>query len=177
MRYNYMVDNGESVGLRVQGCHFRCRGCCAIDTWSFSEGDLWDDKAKSKFFSLIENSDGNEVYISGGEPLADENLYDVASLIIEIKEKYPDKRIILYTGYEWNKITMVNSVNSSEALVRCLTVALVDVVVDGKYMSEYDSKRYDNNQPVGSINQHIIDVKQTLKNHYITQWKDENNEK
>ena len=38
------------------------------------------------------------------DPLHENNLDEVLNLIQEIRKKFPEKTIWLYTGYEWSKI-------------------------------------------------------------------------
>ena len=65
----------------------------------------------------------------------------------EIKEKYPDKTIWLYTGDSWENILYYPMMQ------------YVDVVVDGEFhIEELDAKLLWK----GSRNQRVIDVRKTL---------------
>ena len=75
-----------------------------------------------------------------------------------MKEKFPDKNIWCYTGFDFEKDVvgkMVKVSKTSNELVRYL-----DVVVDGKF--EEDKKNISLTLR-GSTNQRIINVKETLK--------------
>lgn len=129
------ISNGEGVGvsLFVQGCPFHCKNCFNSDTWDFNGGKEWTEEIKNKFMELIDRPYIRRISILGGEPLAEQNLDGVLSLIKEIREKYPisqnpnsenigksrvlenenskeirisfpDKTIWLYTGFEWNSL-------------------------------------------------------------------------
>lgn len=129
------ISNGEGVGvsLFVQGCPFHCKNCFNSETWDFNGGKEWTEKTKNKFMELIDRPYIKRMSILGGEPLAEQNLDDVLSLIKEIREKYPisqnpnsenigksrvledenfkeirisfpEKTIWLYTGYTWEQI-------------------------------------------------------------------------
>ena len=66
----------------------------------------------------------------------------------EIKEKFPDKTIWLYTGFCWDEIKTLD------------IVQYCDVIVDGPFVQEeFDGKLHWK----GSRNQRVIDVQKTLK--------------
>lgn len=129
------ISNGEGVGvsLFVQGCNRHCFNCFNSETWDFNGGKEWTEKTKNKFMELIDRPYIRRISILGGEPLAEQNLDGVLSLIKEIREKYPisqnsnsknigksrvledensneirisfpEKTIWLYTGFCWNDI-------------------------------------------------------------------------
>lgn len=141
MRYasirNLDISNGANIGvaLFVQGCdrNPHCKNCFNSETWDFNGGKEWTEKTKNKFMELIDRPYIKRISILGGEPLAEQNLDDVLSLIKEIREKYPisqnpnsenigksrvledenskeirisypEKSIWLYTGFRWNYI-------------------------------------------------------------------------
>lgn len=142
MRYasirNLDISNGANIGvaLFVQGCdrNPHCKNCFNSETWDFNGGKEWTEKTKNKFMELIDRPYIKRISILGGEPLAEQNLDGVLSLIKEIREKYPisqnpnsenigksrvledenskeirisfpKKSIWLYTGYELSEIT------------------------------------------------------------------------
>lgn len=129
------ISNGEGVGvsLFVQGCDRHCFNCFNSETWDFNGGKEWTEETKNKFMELIDRPYIKRISILGGEPLAEQNLDDVLSLVKEIREKYsisqnpnsenigksrvledenskeirisfPEKTIWLYTGFEWNSL-------------------------------------------------------------------------
>ena len=72
----------------------------------------------------------------------------MTALAKEIREKYPNKTIWLYSGYEW------------EEVLDWEIVKYLDVMVDGKFKIElFDPKLFWK----GSSNQRVIDVQNTLK--------------
>ena len=85
------ISNGEGVGvsLFVQGCDRHCFNCFNSETWNFNGGKEWTEETKNKFMELIDRPYIRRISILGGEPLAEQNLDDVLSLIKEIREKYP----------------------------------------------------------------------------------------
>ena len=163
MRYSQIIPfdvcNGKGIGLSlfVQGCKFHCKGCFNSETWNFDGGKEWNEEIKNKFFELINRPYIKRVSILGGEPLADENISEIYNLITEIKERFPDKDIWLYTGYEWDEMIM-------ESNKRHYIISECDIVVDGRYIEE----QRDITLPFrGSKNQRVIDVKKSLEKNEI----------
>lgn len=70
----------------------------------------------------------------------------------DIKAKFPDKTIWLYTGYKWEDL-IVNKFIAA-------TLKYVDVLVDDRYMED---KRSTDAPWVGSSNQRVIDVQKSLE--------------
>ena len=206
MRYasirNLDISNGANIGvaLFVQGCdkNPHCKNCFNSETWDFNGGKEWTEKTKNKFMELIDRPYIKRISILGGEPLAEQNLDDVLSLIKEIREKYPiyqklnsenigksrvledenskkisisysEKTIWLYTGYElseiikqeqYEKVSEIPNIWSKrwEIIKQC------DVLVDGEYI---DEQRDLTLKWRGSKNQHVINVKESIKNNKI----------
>lgn len=132
MRYALMrkmdISNGAFVGvsLFVQGCHFHCKNCFNEETWDFKGGYEWTQESKDKFLELMNKPYIKRVSILGGEPLADENIKDVVELMKEIKERFPDKDIWVYTGYTFSVVK-----NKMPDVLQ-----YADVIVDGRYIEE-----------------------------------------
>lgn len=165
MRYAQVVPfdvcNGKECGtsLFVQGCSLRCVGCFNPEAWDFSGGKEWNDEYKNKFLDIVSKHYIKRVSFLGGEPLEPENVEDIYALIMEIKEKFPNKKIWLYTGYRFDRI--INSpLIDMNTTFRKRAVELCDVVVDGAYI---DALKDITLKWRGSSNQRVIDVKKTLE--------------
>lgn len=169
---NLDISNGEGVGvsLFVQGCDRHCFNCFNSDTWDFNGGKEWTEETKNKFIKLIDRPYINRISVLGGEPLAEQNLDEVLSLIKEIRISFPDKTIWLYTGYELNQIMNIKVTQPffscqdleskiQNVLKRQEIIKMCDVVVDGEYI---DEQRDITLKWRGSSNQRVIDVKQSL---------------
>ena len=76
-------------------------------------------------------------------------------LILEIKEKYPNKTIWLYTG------SLFEDVKSLPF------IPMIDVIVDGPYIQALRDTQL---HWKGSKNQRVIDVKRTLAEGRIVLW-------
>lgn len=171
---NYMqidkasVSNG--IGVRVvlwcSGCQVRCQGCFNPETWSFTSGKYFDDNVKARLFNQLSKPYIQGITFSGGNPLEYNNLPDIYDLIEEIKTKFPNKDIWLYTGYTLsiNDFDTSVDVGWDNGLLRNYILAMCDVVVDGPYIEE---QRDITLAFRGSKNQRLIDVKQTLEQKQI----------
>lgn len=174
---NLDISNGEGVGvsLFVQGCDRHCFNCFNPDTWDFNGGKEWTEETKNKFIKLIDRPYINRISVLGGEPLAEQNLDEVLSLIKEIRISFPKKTIWLYTGFCWNDIMCSFAGLQADCIVldkkdievwekRKKIISNVDVLVDGEYIDEQKdlSLRFR-----GSKNQRVIDVKQSLAQNKI----------
>lgn len=168
------ISNGEGVGvsLFVQGCPFHCKNCFNSETWDFNGGKEWTEKTKNKFMKLIDRPYIRRISILGGEPLAEQNLDEVLSLIKEIRISFPKKSIWLYTGYNFDLLkSQYNeykytpfAANADEWLTRWEIISNVNILVDGEYI---DEQRDITLAYRGSKNQHVIDVKQSLAQNKI----------
>jgi len=158
MRYHNITKddmlNGD--GLRVvlwlSGCSHNCPGCQNPITWNPDGGLLFDDDAKQEIFDLLDRDYISGITFSGGDPLHPVNAYEVRELAAEIRQKYPNKTIWLYTGSIWEEIAH-NPI-----------IPLIDVLVDGEYL---ELERDPQLLWKGSRNQRVIDVQATLKTGHI----------
>lgn len=174
---NLDISNGEGVGvsLFVQGCDRHCFNCFNPDTWDFNGGKEWTEETKNKFIKLIDRPYINRISVLGGEPLAEQNLDEVLSLIKEIRISFPEKTIWLYTGFEWDQIMDIKVIQPifsckdlenkiQNVLKRQEIIKQCDVLVDGEYIDEQKDLSL---KFRGSKNQRVIDVKQSLAQNKI----------
>ena len=176
---NYMqiekasVANGKGIRtvLWVSGCSLHCKGCQNPESWDFNAGKPFDDKAKQELFCYLKNPYIQGITFSGGHPLDYKNAYAIYELILEIKEKFPQKDIWLYTGYsltyeDFYSHPLSWMVSGEETKTNILQMC--DVVVDGEFREE----QRDTTLPFrGSSNQRLIDVKKTIDNKKIILFK------
>ena len=154
MRYHNITKddmlNGDGlrVVLWVAGCSHCCKECQNPITWDPDGGLLFDEDAKQEIFEQLDKSYISGITFSGGDPLFPGNRLDVRTLMEEIKQKYPNKTIWMYTGDSW------------ENIFDYPMMQYVDVCVDGEFhIDELDTKLLWK----GSKNQRVIDVQKTLK--------------
>lgn len=160
------ISNGVGIGcsLFVQGCHFHCADCFNSSTWDFDKGSDFTDKEMKQLTDIANKDYIERVSILGGEPLCDENVCDVLNLLFQIKDKAPDKKIWIYTGYTFEEIINCNR-NDYYALLRLYTTLTADVVVDGRFDRNLKDLKL---KFRGSSNQRIIDIDKTIKNGAVT---------
>lgn len=154
MRYHNITKddmlNGDGlrVVLWVAGCSHGCKDCQNPITWDPQGGLPFTEEEKKEIFQELDKDYISGITFSGGDPLHPANIREVTALAREIRQRYPEKTIWLYTGYLWKEIVDLEIVN------------YLDVVVDGKFISA----QKDITLPWrGSSNQKVIDVPSTLK--------------
>ena len=175
------MNNGE--GLRVvlwlSGCSHKCKGCQNPQTWDANSGIPFDESAKEELFRELDKDYISGLTLTGGDPLFENNLDSVLDLVNKIRLLFPQKSIWLYSGYSWSDIwcndaalrddygldyceqVSINHIKRQQIITQC------DVFIDGRYM---DSQRDITLPYRGSKNQHIIDVKQSLKKGEMVLW-------
>lgn len=141
--------NGEGlrVVLWISGCEHRCHKCHNPITWDIENGLIFDDNAKDEIFKALDKDYIKGITFSGGDPLHTQNREEIKNFIKEIKRKFENKDIWLYTGYEWDAIKNLDFIK------------FIDVLIDGKFV---ESLKDDKLMWRGSKNQNVIDVKKSL---------------
>lgn len=153
MRYHNITKddmlNGEGlrVVLWVSGCNHNCKDCHNPVTWDIRGGIPFDQSARAELFEELAKPYISGITLSGGDPLHPENREDIQKLIDEICDKFPNKTIWLYTGYDWEAISGLPGIRK------------VDVVVDGEFVAALKDPKL---HWKGSSNQRVIDVQRSL---------------
>lgn len=150
--------NGSGIGtvIWLSGCSHHCPGCHNPQTWDDTCGKPFTQEVMREVLNSISNPHVKRVTFSGGDPLYYKNRDSVYDIAVNIKHKYPDKKIWLYTGYLYEDVKNLPIMN------------YIDVLVDGKY----EEDRRDISLPFcGSTNQRLIDIPQTNKLGKIVLWK------
>ncbi|MCL2052706.1 MAG: anaerobic ribonucleoside-triphosphate reductase activating protein [Lachnospiraceae bacterium] len=143
------MQNGDGlrVVLWVSGCSHCCPGCHNPETWDANSGILFDEAAKAEIIDQLSQSYISGLTITGGDPLYEANRYAINELITDIKIKFPDKTIWLYTGFLYEQIF-------ADPIMK-----KIDILVDGLFE---ESKKDNQLHWRGSLNQRVIDVKKSL---------------
>lgn len=157
---------GIRVVLWVSGCSLHCKGCHNPETWDFHSGKPFDDNVKQELFDVLNKPWIKGITFSGGHPLEYKNLPDIYNIVKEVKEKFPNKDVWLYTGYTLSINDFDTSVDIclDNGLLRNYILAMCDVAVDGPYI---ESLRDISLKFRGSSNQRLIDVRETIKQNQI----------
>lgn len=156
IQYDSIVDGeGMRATLWTQGCPHNCKGCHNPGTHDFNGGYL------STTEELIKELDKNLKYqdgitLSGGEPfMQPKALSEIASYV-----KSQGKSVWSYTGFTFEKLLELSKNNKH--IIELLNN--IDVLVDGKFMIELKSLDL---YYMGSRNQRVINVKESLKNNKV----------
>lgn len=146
------ISNGTGFRtvLYVSGCSLHCKGCFNSETWDKNSGKLFDDDAKQELFESLNHPYVKGLTLTGGHPLEIYNLPDIVSLMKEVKTRFPDKDIWVYTGRTMNSLQMPTRNIEQTYLQRVLEYA--DVIVDGPFI---ESKKDITLRFRGSSNQNI----------------------
>lgn len=154
MRYHNITKddmlNGDGlrVVLWVAGCSHHCRECQNPVTWDPNGGLPFTKAEKEEIFRELEKDYISGITFSGGDPLHPANVEEVTALAREIKSRFPDKTIWLYTGSVWEEMLGLEILN------------YLDVCVDGEF--EIAKKELLLHWK-GSSNQRVIDVPESLR--------------
>lgn len=146
------ISNGTGFRtvLYVSGCSLHCKGCFNSETWDKNSGKLFDDDAKQELFESLSHPYVKGLTLTGGHPLEIYNLPDVVDLMKEIKNRFLDKDIWVYTGRTMDSLQMPTRNIEQTYLQRVLEYA--DVIVDGPFI---ESKKDITLKFRGSSNQNI----------------------
>lgn len=104
---------GWRVVVFVSGCHHHCQECQNPESWDFNRGTVYDTEMESRILELLDHNYISGLTISGGDPLAPENLSGVKALIKAVNTRFNTydgrsnvkKDIWIYTGYEFEDLT------------------------------------------------------------------------
>ena len=164
MRYNRIrkMDISNGPGIRVsifmQGCEFHCKDCFNPETWDFKCGEEFTDETIEKVLDLCNQDHIVGLTILGGEPMHPVNIEGTTKLAKEFKKRFPKKSLWVWTGF------LYEGIKDKEVF------DYIDVLVDGQFKTELFSPKL---RWKGSSNQRVIDIKETIKNGKIIEYKDE----
>jgi len=149
---NMVNGDGLRTVIWVAGCDRKCPGCFSPYTHDPNGGIVFDEKAKNELFSDSSEDWCSGITFCGGDPLYCGNRKTVIETAKEYKEKFPNKTIWLYTGYCWSEILEDKTMTD--------IIKYTDIICDGPFVESLKDLSL---KWVGSSNQHVIDVKQRLK--------------
>ena len=160
------IANGTGIRtvLWLSGCSVHCKNCHNPQTWDKDAGQLFDDKAKEELFQALSKPYVKGLTLSGGHPLEDYNSEGVLELLQEVREKFPNKDIWLYTGLTFEELfpefTENKKIDFTELDYTKRSICfLCDVLVDGPFIEELKDLNLDFR---GSSNQRLLDIKKTF---------------
>lgn len=152
---NCDIANGEGVrvSLFVSGCTLHCKGCFNPETWDFTYGQPFDEKAQARVLDALVPSYIDGLSVLGGEPLEPPNQHALLPFLRTVRRMQPKKSIWLYTGYIYECDLCAGGRVYGDDTDELLS--LVDVLVDGAYV---EAQRNIALSFRGSANQRLIDV-------------------
>lgn len=115
----------------MAGCPHRCSGCHNQHMWNYEDGYEVDlDTTIEKIIHAIQaNGLVRNLSILGGEPLTPYNQKYTDIIISEIKKRFPDIKVYLWTGYTYEFLLD----NMNDHLKNILYQ--VDVLIEGPFIN------------------------------------------
>ena len=126
-----------------------CKNCFDPETHDFNGGKEFTDDTINEILNLCNNSYIVGLSILGGEPLHNKNIDASTKLAKAFKEKYPDKSIWIWTGFNFEDYVMDKEITK-----------YADFIVDGQFEEDKKNPKL---LYSGSSNQRVINVKKTMK--------------
>lgn len=135
-----VLGPGARAVVWVQGCPFRCRGCCSPDTLAFGGGQTLQVHVLADRLASIEGIEG--VTLSGGEPFAQPRALSL--LLDEVRLRRPELSAMSYSGYTLEALLQMGHDTRS-------LLGRLDILIDG----QYDEARHAELRWRGSTNQRL----------------------
>lgn len=153
------IQDGEGarVSIYVSGCHFHCKGCHNKEAWDFNYGKKFTEEEIKYIIDLMDNDYIAGLSILGGEPLELINQKGLVPLVNKVKEKFPNKNIWCYTGYDFEKDILKNMLLKYDFTKELFNK--IDILIDGQFIEE---KKLTDLKFRGSYNQRKIDVQASI---------------
>ena len=158
---------GVRVSLFVSGCTHHCKGCFNPETWDFHYGKPYTPQVEEEILKTLEPWYMRGLSLLGGEPFEIQNQLTVLGLVKKVKERYPDKTIWCYTGYDYERDILAGRLGDWSVTGGLLKY--LDVLVDGEFV---EAKKDLTLRFRGSSNQRIIDVPKSLAADQVVWWVD-----
>lgn len=148
IKNDFTAGQGVCVTIYLTGCPIHCPGCHNPELWDPLVGT---EVTYDTLYELVEDINANGIQrnlcIMGGEPFADYNLQSVAKLTSYIREKCPNTKIYVWTGFQFEDMVCPSA----------LTILKnIDYLIDGPYVQE---QRDITLKMRGSKNQRILELK------------------
>ena len=136
MRYAGIIPNdlsaapGVCVTFFTQGCPHHCPGCHNPETWDYNGGKEFEGNTIERIEQyLTANGIHRDLCIMGGEPLCPDNQFLTLLICNTIKDKLPDTKIYIWTGYTLEELNKDSNTRISQILEK------TDAIIDGPYIA------------------------------------------
>ena len=163
------IANGEGIrtALFVSGCRNKCKNCFNPETWSFTYGEEFTESVAEDILSTLKSAFVAGITVLGGEPMEPENQRELLPFLREVKRRYPDKTVWLYTGNLYEELTAGIGKHFKCTEDTSELLSYVDILVDGRFEEEKKSLGI---RFRGSTNQRVIDMNKTRERGEIVIW-------
>ena len=136
MRYAGIIPNdlsaapGVCVTFFTQGCPHHCPGCHNPETWDYEGGKEFEGNTIERIEQyLTANGIHRDLCIMGGEPLCPDNQFLTLLICNTIKDKLPDTKIYIWTGYTLEELNKDSNTRISQKKKK------TDAIIDGPYIA------------------------------------------
>ena len=136
MRYAGIIPNdlsaapGVCVTFFTQGCPHHCPGCHNPETWDYDGGKEFEGNTVDKICNyLTANGVHRDLCIMGGEPLCPDNQFLTLLICNTVKDKLPDTKIYIWTGYTLEELNKDSNIRISQNKKK------TDAIIDGPYIA------------------------------------------
>lgn len=124
---DFINGEGVCVSLWVQGCPHHCKGCHNPEQWDFNGGQYKDNDilVEEIIDAITANGIQRNFSVLGGEPFAPQNMPDVYEIIFKVKQKFPNIKVYVWSGYTLEELQEMYSPKLLDN---------VDVLIDGRFI-------------------------------------------
>ena len=131
MPNDFINGEGVCVSVWMAGCPHRCSGCHNQHMWNYEDGYEVDlDTTIEKIIQAIQaNGLVRNLSILGGEPLTPYNQKYTDIIISEIKKRFPNIKVYLWTGYTYE--FLLENINDHLKSI----LYQVDVLIEGPFIN------------------------------------------
>ena len=121
------VNNGLGcrVTIWISGCNKKCKGCHNPETWDFMKGKEVTEETIEELGKILKKPYIKGLTLSGGNP-TDSPKEELLWFLSEIKRRFPDKDIWLFSGDELEEL--------KKKMPEILNY--IDFLVDGEFKIE-----------------------------------------
>lgn len=164
---------GVRVTLFVSGCRLNCKGCFNEEAQDFKAGFDFTQETIDKILDYMDKPFITGLTILGGDSLEPANQEDTLNLLRQVRTKFGNsKDIWVWTGRKYEELRPENYSKykidknpnyKNYSYVKDITdefLKNIDILVDGPFMQKLNKKGL---VYMGSTNQKIIDVQESLK--------------
>ncbi len=138
----YNLGEGKRIGIWVQGCNLKCKGCVNKTLWNSKGGKTISVVDVFNWVASIQN-DFDGITVSGGEPFQQ---YEQLISFLHLVKTKTNLTVYCFSGYYLNEL--------EEKFPDKLFLKYIDYLVDGRYIEE----EHENTNVKGSENQSVFRI-------------------